>query len=144
ERLDQLKAGAEDIGLGDAADRARSFKARAQRLEATAQEWRGRYAAGNVKDETPAQILKTAMKRLARTLLAPASHPFRAHDPDPHGYTPQGTMIPSLYDVARCAGLADGEARWMLGTQLVRDRNRVADALGDCSRLIDETLRQLD
>ena len=53
-------------------------------------------------------------------------------------------MIPSLYDVPRYAKLADGEARWMLGTQLVRERNRIADALGDCSRLIDETLRELD
>jgi Peptidase family M28 len=143
ERLDQLKGGAEDIGLGDAADRARSFKARAQHLEATAQAWRGRYAAGNLKDETPAQILNSAMKRLSRTLVPLASTSCGAYDHDPYGYTPQGTMIPSLYDVARYAKLADGEARWMLGTQLVRDRNRIADALGDCSRLIDGTLREL-
>ena len=35
---------------------------------------------------------------------------------------------------------ADGEERWMLETQLVRDRNRVADALDDCRALIDDTL----
>jgi hypothetical protein len=144
ERLDQLKAGAEDIGLGDAADRARSFKARAQQLEASAQNWRGRYAAGDLKDETPAQILNSAMKRLSRALVPLASTSCSAYGHDPYGYTPQGTMIPSLYDVPSYARLADGEARWMLGTQLVRDRNRIADALGDCSRLIDETLRQLD
>ncbi len=143
ERLDELKAGAEDIGLGDAAGRARSFKARAQQLQASAQTWRGRYAAGTLKDETPAQILNTAMKRLSRTLVPLASTSRGAYGHDPYGYTPQGTMIPSLYDVPRYARLADGEARWMLGTQLVRDRNRIADALGDCSRLIDETLRQL-
>src|SRR5215475_6513586 len=45
ERLDELKAGAEDIGLGDAAERARGFKASAQQLEAVAKDWRGRYAA---------------------------------------------------------------------------------------------------
>ncbi len=144
ERLDQLKAGAEDIGLGDAADRARSFKARAQQLEASAQDWRGRYTAGKLKDETPAQILNSCMKRLSRTLVPLASTSCGAYGHDPYGYTPQGTMIPSLYDVPFYARLADGEARWMLGTQLVRDRNRIADALGDCSRLIDETLRQLD
>jgi hypothetical protein len=31
----------------------------------------------------------------------------------------------------------------MLETQLVRDRNRIADALGDCSALIEATLREL-
>src|SRR5215475_10924473 len=143
ERLEELKAGAEDIGLGDAADRARRFKAKAQQLEAAAQDWRGRYAAGNLKDETPAQVLNSSMKRLSRTLVPLASTSCGAYGHDPYGYTPQGTMIPSLYDVPRYARLADGEARWMLGTQLVRDRNRIADALGDCSRLIDETLHQL-
>ncbi|HKD57768.1 MAG TPA: M28 family peptidase [Hyphomicrobiaceae bacterium] len=144
ERLDELKTGAEDIGLGDAADRARSFKARAHQLEACAQAWRGRYAAGNLKDQTPAQILNTAMKRLSRTLVPLASTSRGAYGHDPYGYTPQGTMIPSLYDVPRYAGLGEGQARWLLGTQLVRDRNRIADALGDCSRLIEETLRQLN
>jgi len=61
----------------------------------------------------------------------------------PYGYTPQGSMIPSLYDVPRFAKLPDGEARWMLETQLVRARNRVADALDDCRRLIDATLATL-
>ncbi len=52
-------------------------------------------------------------------------------------------MIPMLYDVPRYAKLGDGEARWMLETQLVRDRNRIADALGDCTGLIDDTLAKL-
>ena len=143
ERLDELKAGAEDIGLGDAAERARGFKASAQQLEAVAKDWRGRYASGKHKDETAAQLLNSCMKRLSRALVPLASTSRGAYGHDPYGYTPQGTMIPSLYEVPRYAKLADGEARWMLGTQLVRDRNRIADALGDCSRLIAETLRQL-
>ena len=49
----------------------------------------------------------------------------------------------SLYDVPRYAKLADGEARWMLETQLVRDRNRIADVLDDCRGLIDDTLARL-
>jgi len=52
-------------------------------------------------------------------------------------------MIPTLYDVPRYAQLGDGEERWMLETQLVRDRNRIADALSDAKRLIDETLHRL-
>ena len=53
-------------------------------------------------------------------------------------------MIPSLYDAPRLAKLAaDSEDRWMLEIQLIRDRNRVADTLGDCRLLVEDTLRQL-
>jgi hypothetical protein len=34
----------------------------------------------------------------------------------------------------------ESEERWMLETQLVRDRNRVTDALSDARALIDDTL----
>jgi hypothetical protein len=34
----------------------------------------------------------------------------------------------------------ENEERWMLETQLVRDRNRVTDALSDACALIDDTL----
>ena len=83
------------------------------------------------------------MKRLSRALVPLASTAKGAYGHDPYGYTPQGTMIPSLFDVPRYAKLGDGEARWMLETQLVRDRNRIADALDDCRRLIDDTLAKL-
>jgi hypothetical protein len=52
-------------------------------------------------------------------------------------------MIPCLYDLGELSGLADGEARWMLETKLVRARNRVADALQDSSALIHDALAQL-
>jgi len=143
ERLDQLKAGAEGIGLQGAADRAKAFKTSAERLESVAQDWRGRYAAGKTKDEAPAEVLNACMKRLSRALVPLASTSKGAYGHDPYGYTPQGTMIPTLFDVPRYAKLGDGEARWMLETQLVRDRNRIADALDDCRRLIDDTLARL-
>ena len=143
ERLDQLKVGAEGIGLDGAAERARAFKASAERLEAAAEAWRARYAKGETQDEAAAEIINACMKRLSRTLVPLASTSKGAYGHDPYGYTPQGTMIPSLYDVPKYAKLKDGEARWMLETQLVRDRNRIADALDDCRRLIDETLQRL-
>ena len=83
------------------------------------------------------------MKRLSRALVPLASTSKGAYGHDPYGYTPQGSMIPTLYDVPRYAKLKDGEARWMLETQLVRDRNRIADALEDCRRRIDDTLARL-
>ncbi len=45
ERLNELKPGADGIGLTGAIDGARAFKAAAERLEAAAQDWRQRYAA---------------------------------------------------------------------------------------------------
>jgi len=143
ERLDQLKAGAEGVGLQGASDRARAFKASAEKLEVAAQEWRGRYAAGKTKDEASAEALNVCMKRLSRALVPLASTAKGTYGHDPYGYTPQGTMIPSLFDVSRYAKLGEGEARWMLETQLVRDRNRIADVLEDCRGLVDDTLARL-
>jgi Peptidase family M28 len=143
ERLDELKAGAEGIGLSSAVDAARAFKASAETLEAAAGDWRQRYAAGKTTDEAPAERLNALMKRLSRALVPLASTAKGAYGHDPYGYTPQGSMIPTLYDVPRYAKLGDGEERWMLETQLVRDRNRIADALLDCRRLVEATLREL-
>ena len=52
-------------------------------------------------------------------------------------------MIPSLFDVPEYAKMKDSEKRWMLETQLVRDRNRVTDTLNDCRRMIEETLARI-
>jgi hypothetical protein len=140
ERLGQLQPGAEGLGLSGAAEGAKAFRASAERLDARANEWRARYAAGASRDEAAAEILNTCMKRLSRILVPLASTAKGTYGHDPYGYTPQSTMIPSLFDVSRYAKLKEGEERWMLETQLVRDRNRVADALSDCRRLIDDTL----
>ena len=142
ERLDKLAQGAEVLDLAGVAARARAFAAAASKLDDCAQEWRGRYEKGE-KDEAAADILNDCMKRLSRTLIPLASTAKGAYGHDPYGYTPQGSMIPSLYDMPQLAKLPEGEARWMLETQLVRERNRVADALEDCRRLIDETLTKL-
>jgi len=142
ERLDKLAQGAEALDLAGVAARARAFAAAARKLDDCAQEWRGRYEKGE-KDEAAADILNDCMKRLSRTLIPLASTAKGAYGHDPYGYTPQGSMIPSLYDMPQLAKLPEGEARWMLETQLVRERNRVADALEDCRRLIDETLTKL-
>lgn len=143
ERLDQLKPGADGIGLQGAADRALAFKDSATRLDALAQQWRARYEGGASNDETAADLLNDCMKRLSRALVPLASTARGRYGHDTYGYTPQGAMIPALYDVPRYAALPEGEARWMLETQLVRERNRVADVLEECQRLADETVARL-
>jgi Peptidase family M28 len=140
-RLDQLGSGS--VGLDGALEQARAFRAAAERLDAAAQTWRARYAAGGTTDDAAADILNDCMKRLSRSLVPLASTAKGTYGHDPYGFTPQGTMIPSLFDVPRYASMPEGEKRWMLETALVRARNRVCDALGDCCSLISDTLAKL-
>jgi hypothetical protein len=144
ERLAQLTPNTDAIGLTAATDRARAFREAAARLDAAAEIWRQRYATGGTSDEGAADFLNACMKRLSRSLVPLASTAKGTYGHDPYGYTPQGTMIPSLYDAQRYAEMADGEERWMLETQLVRDRNRVADCLSDAVTMIDQTLERLN
>ncbi len=142
ERLGALEGAGASVGLGGAVARARAFREAAQRLDAAAEQWRARYAAGGLTDEAPAEALNACLKRLSRLLVPLASTAKGSYGHDPYGYTPQGSMIPSLYDMPRLPKL-EGEARWTLETKLVRERNRVADALDDARGLIDGTLRRL-
>jgi hypothetical protein len=137
-RLDEL--GTDMLGLGGALDRARDFRAAAERLDAAAEAWRRRYADRDTSDEAAAGILNSCMKRLSHRLVPLASTARGAYGHDPYGFTPQGSMIPSLFDVPAYSNMPDGEARWMLETALVRARNQVCDALDDCRVLIDDTL----
>jgi Peptidase family M28 len=144
ERLTLLRVEGDPINLTGAIERAQEFRTAATALDAAAATWRDRYAKGDAKDEAPATIINTCLKRLSRALVPLASTARGTYGHDVYGYTPQGTMIPSLYDAPRLAKLApDSADRWMLEVQLIRDRNRVADALGDCRVLVEETLRQL-
>lgn len=144
ERLTALGKDGDAIGLAGTLQRAQDFRAAAAALESVAETWRARYGSGDIKDDTAADILNTCLKRLSRALVPLASTARGTYGHDVYGYTPQGTMIPSLYDVPRLGKLAtDSEARWMLETQLIRERNRVADTLGDCRLLVEDTLRQL-
>jgi hypothetical protein len=144
ERLTALRTEGDPIGLTGAIQRAQDFRAVAASLDATAETWRARHAKGDAKDDAAATIINTCLKRLSRALVPLASTARGTYGHDVYGYTPQGTMIPSLYDVPRLAKLpADSADRWMLEIQLIRDRNRVADTLGDCRLLVEDTLRQL-
>ena len=66
-----------------------------------------------------------------------------AYGHDPYGFTPQGSMIPGLHDLPRFARLNEGEESWLLGTQLVRERNRVMDGLMDAEAEVERALQQL-
>ena len=143
-RLETLAPSGRSVGLDGALERARQFGDAAARLDATALQWRERYRSNGTGDEAPADLLNDCIKRLSRILVPVQSTAKGTYGHDPYGFTPQTSMIPALYDIPKLDGLAeDSEARWMLETQLVRERNRVTDALDDATRLIDETLGRL-
>lgn len=143
-RLQELQEPGKSIGLDGAIKRAENLREAAARLDAVAQKWQERYRAGQVQDEEPAELLNTCMKRLSRLLVPLASTAKGTYGHDPYGYTPQTTMIPSLYEVPRLGKLpAESEERWQLETQLIRDRNRIADALGDACWIIEQTLARV-
>ncbi|MBO0740994.1 MAG: hypothetical protein J2P51_06170 [Hyphomicrobiaceae bacterium] len=101
------------------------------------------YRTNATRDDTPAELLNSCIKRLSRLLLTIASTVKGTYGHDTFSFTPQSTMIPCLYDVARLASTPGGPERWQLETQLVRDRNRVSDALVDARLLIETTLSML-
>lgn len=141
-RLDELAGPGDTVGLAEAKARAKAFHDAAGRLDATADSWAARFAEGE-GDEDAARTLNRAMKRLSRILVPLQSQVKGPYGQDPYGYTPQGTMLPCLYDLPKLAGMPDGPERWMLETQVVKNRNRVADGVSDARAMIDDTLRAL-
>jgi hypothetical protein len=142
-RLTELAPAGKAVGLDGALARAEAFRAAAARFDAAADQWRARYAKEHIEDDAPATSLNRCMKRLGRILIPLESTAVGTYGHDPYGLTAQTTMIPSLYETPRLAALPEGEQRWMLETKLVRMRNRIADALGDATSLVDDTLSRL-
>lgn len=142
DRLTELAAAGQTIGLDSALAAAQRFAEAAARLDARAAAEADAFAAGRGSDAA-ARLINAAMKRLARVLVPLQSTAVGTYGHDSYGFTPQTTMIPCLYDTPELAALPEGEARWMLETKLVRARNRVADAMADSGAIIAETLAQL-
>jgi hypothetical protein len=141
-RLKELQETGKAIGLDGVIDRAGALAAAAKRFDEAANLWRKRFEAGG-GDEDVARLFNRTMNRISRHLVPLQSTYKGTYGQDPYGFTPQTTMIPCLYDMPRLAKGEEGEARWMLETKLVRDRNRVADALADVTELMNDLLRQV-
>jgi hypothetical protein len=138
-RMQELEKAGASVGIGAVLARARQFHAAAQEFDARSAAARAAFEAGK-GDEHAAILLNRAMKRVSRLTVPLMSSAIGKYGHDPYGYTPQGTMIPALHDLAHLATLAEGEERWMLETKAVRDRNRVADTLADAIAIIDDAL----
>jgi hypothetical protein len=140
-RIGELAAAGKSVGVDSLAAHADSFKAAAQRLEQTVKQWNEKYRANAVTDVQTAVALNTCIKRLSRLLLPIASTAKGTYGHDTFSYTPQSTVIPCLYDIPKLSQLPQtGPERWQIETQLVRERNRVSDALIDARAVIEKTL----
>jgi hypothetical protein len=141
-RLDDLAKHGDTVGLAAVEARAKALVEAAGKFDAMADDWADRFGKGE-GDEDAARLLNRAMKRMSRILVPLQSQVKGPYGQDSYGFTPQGTMLPCLYDLPKLAELPDQPERWMLETQLVKDRNRVADGVGDAKAVIDETLATL-
>jgi hypothetical protein len=144
DRLEELAAPGKAVGLDGVVDRARSLGETAARFDEIAESWRERYRSGQAGDDGKADVLNECMKRVSRLLVPIQSTAIGTYGHDPYGLTRQTTMIPALYDLPELGRMAEDNAdSWMLQTELVRERNRVGDALADANWLLEETLAKL-
>src|SRR6185436_5670838 len=142
QRLKELDGAGAAVGLHGVLNSAEKFLQAARRLDDATASANAGFVAGKGSDDQ-ARILNGAMKRLSRLLVPLMSSAIGKYGHDPYGFTPQTTMLPALYDLARLAKLPEGEERWMLETKAVRDRNRVADTLADATAIIEDALARL-
>ena len=143
-RIAELAAAGSSVGVGSLGEHAAALEVAARQLDEVAKLWNGRYRADPASDHGSADLLNTCIKRLSRVLLPIASTVKGTYGHDTFSFTPQSTVIPCLFDVPKLAHMsASGPERWLLETQLVRDRNRVSDALVDARLLIEGTLARL-
>ena len=142
-RIGELAEAGRSVGLDSLAGHADALKLAAQQLDETVRRWNEKYRADAVTNEAPAIVLNTCIKRLSRLLLPMVSTAKGTYGHDTFSYTPQSTLIPCLYDIPKLSRSEEGPERWQLETQLVRERNRVSDALIDARTLIDGTLARI-
>jgi len=124
------------VGIDTLIAHADAFEMAARQLNSEAKRWNAIYRAGAVRGTPRRPSSSTPASSASRVLLSIVKGTY-GHDTFSYtpSYTPQSTMIPCLYDVARLA--------MTLETQRVRDRNRVGDALVDARLLIETSLSLL-
>lgn len=132
------------LGLAEVAARSRELERSIVRLDEAASRWRNRYRAQDADSQRAAALVNRCLKRLSNMLIPIQSTVKGVYGHDPYGFTPQLSAIPCLYDVAGWLDAPDeDEASLLLGTDLRRQRNRVADAVDDACEVVVATLSQL-
>ncbi len=140
DRLDTLldEPAAASIDLAGASRVAAEALRAVQRLDAAADA-----RSGEVPNEV-ATTLNAALKGLSRVLIPLGGTVVGRYGHDPYGLSAQATVLPGLYDLPRVSTLPPtSDERYLLLTELVRQRNRLADGMQQARDLADRTLASL-
>jgi hypothetical protein len=135
QRLTTLKEPDDRLKLAPLIDAAAALKDSAGRLDA---------AARSCNSAAQADSINACLKRLGRMMIPIASTAKGAYDQDPYSLTAQSTVLPALFELPQLnQSNLDEHQRIMLEIQLVRNRNRVADALADARVTVEDCLSQM-
>ena len=138
-RLEQLRLWGGEIDLASAAALAEEALRAVRRLDEVADGWRER----EVPEEVAA-TLNASLKGLSRILIPLGGTTVDRYSHDPYGLSAQATVLPGLYDLARLNRLPAGsDERFLLLTELTRQRNRLADAMRETRDLAERTVAAL-
>lgn len=140
-RLGELLPAGASVGLESALASAQKLREQTLLFDQYATELNRKCVAKDEQAGAQAELVNTTIKRLSRLLLPMVGTVKGRYGHDPYSYTAQTTVLPSLYDVPKLAKLPETAERWMLETQLLRNRNSIVDTLSDAVLLIQDVLR---
>ena len=84
--------------------------------------------------------LNAGLKGLSRILVPLGGTVVGRYGHDPYGLSAQATLLPGLYELTRLGHLRPGsEEHHLVWTEVIRQRNRVADGLRAARDLADRT-----
>jgi hypothetical protein len=136
DRLEQLRPQSDVVDLASVTGLANEALGAVKRLDATVDTWRGRAATEEV-----AAVLNAVLKGLSRILIPLGGTTVDRYSHDPYGLSAQATVLPGLYDLPRLSTLPAGsDERFLLVTELFRQRNRVADTLREARDLAERAV----
>jgi len=140
DRIEQLLPHGEPILLAGAADLANEALAAVERLDATVDSWRKRTTKGSLPQEIE-HALNTALKRLSRILVPLGGTVADRYSHDPYGLSAQATILPGLFELPHLTMLPPtSDERHLLWTELIRQRNRLADGMRETRELAERTV----
>jgi hypothetical protein len=129
------------LGLETVLKRTHQFKDLAGQLMTAVNVVRSR-ASGPL--DRSVRVANDGLLRLARILNAPTSTVSGRWDQDMYGLSALRTVFPSLYPIEQLARVpATDNGRRLLLTRLVRNRNWIADCIGDAIAVAERTLAEV-
>jgi hypothetical protein len=139
---DLQEKGKGTVDLKALIEKAKTFKVEANRLEEESRRKRSEYdkRKGDKKFEESVKLINNCLMKLSRTLIPVSYTTVCKYDQDTYGRSGLDKPLPSLQPIADLANLDPESSEFKaLKTKLIRDRNRVSDALGDAIEVIRDT-----